>query len=109
MLRWWRKRKRKRILAGPFPEEWLQAIERDVALWRAVPAALRPRLLNDARLFIAERYWEPCAGIELTPSMCAVIAAQACVMTLGRSVDAFDHVRFDDPPVRRNRQPIHFN
>ena len=93
MLRWWRKRKRTRILAEPFPDEWLEAIERDVALWRAVPGASRPRLLDDARLFIAERYWEPCGGIELTPSMCAVIAAQACVLTLGRSVDAFDHVR----------------
>ena len=93
MLRWWRKRKRTRILAEPFPDEWLEAIERDVALWRAVPEASRPRLLDDARLFIAERYWEPCGGIELTPSMCAVIAVQACVLTLGRSVDAFDHVR----------------
>jgi len=93
MLRWWRKRKRARILAEPFPDEWLEAIERDVALWRAVPEASRPRLLDDARLFIAERYWEPCGGIELTPSMCAVIAVQACVLTLGRSVDAFDHVR----------------
>lgn len=93
MLRWWRKRKRARILAEPFPDEWLEAIERDVALWRAVPEASRPRLLDDTRLFIAERYWEPCGGIELTPSMCAVIAVQACVLTLGRSVDAFDHVR----------------
>jgi Mlc titration factor MtfA (ptsG expression regulator) len=93
MLKWWRKRKRARILAGPFPDGWLQAIERDVALWRAVPEAQRPRLLDDVRLFIAERYWEPCGGIELTPPMCAVIAAQACVLTLGRSVDAFDHVR----------------
>jgi Mlc titration factor MtfA (ptsG expression regulator) len=93
MLRWWRNRKRARILAEPFPDEWLRAIERDVALWRAVPEESRPRLLDDARLFIAERYWEPCGGIELTPSMCAVIAVQACVLTLGRSVDAFDHVR----------------
>ncbi len=93
MLGWWRRRRRARILAGPFPDGWLQVIERDVALWRAVPEDERHRLLDDARVFIAERYWEPCGGIELTPSMCAVIAVQACILTLGRSVDAFGHVR----------------
>lgn len=93
MLRWWRKRRRGRILAEPFPEEWRRRVERDVALWHALPEDLKPRLEDDLRLFIAERYWEPCGGIELTPPMCAVIAAQACILTLGRSVDAFDHVR----------------
>jgi len=93
MFRWWRRRKRARILAEPFPDDWLQVIERDVALWQAVPGAQRARLLDDTRLFIAERYWEPCGGLELTPAMCAVIAVQACILTLGRSVDAFDHVR----------------
>jgi Mlc titration factor MtfA (ptsG expression regulator) len=92
MLRWWRKRRRARILAEPFPDEWLRLIEREVALWHAVPEAERPRLMDDVRLFIAERSWEPCGGIDLTPPMCAVIASQACVLTLGRSVDAFDHV-----------------
>lgn len=93
MLRWWRNRRRRKILAEPFPEEWLRTIEREVALFQVIPDDRRPRLLDDARLFIAERYWEPCGGIELTAQMCAVIATQACVLTLGRSVDAFSHVR----------------
>ncbi|MCU0304174.1 MAG: M90 family metallopeptidase [Thermoanaerobaculales bacterium] len=93
MFRWWRRRRRARILAAPFPEDWLELIEGEVALWGAVPESERPRLMDDLRLFVAERSWEPCGGITLTPPMCAVIAAQACVLTLGRSVDAFDHVR----------------
>jgi MtfA peptidase len=93
MLRWWRNRRRARILEEPFPEEWLRRVERDVALWHAVPAEARPRLQDDLRLFMAERSWEPCGGIELSDEMRAVIAAQAAILTLGRSVDAFDHVR----------------
>ena len=93
MLRWFRKRRRERILAGPFPEDWLRSIERDVTLWHAVPEAAKQRLKGDLRIFVAERYWEPCGGLELNAPMCAVIAAQACILTLGRSVDAFDHVR----------------
>jgi len=93
MLGWLRRRRRARLIAEPFPEEWLRWIERHATLWHAVPADARPRLKDDLRLFVAERYWEPCGGLELEPPMCAVIAVQACVLTLGRSVDALDHVR----------------
>lgn len=93
MWAWWRRRRRQRLLAEPFPEAWRRAIERDVRLWAGVPADAKPKLEDDLRCFVAERSWEPCGGLELTEPMCAVIAAQACILTLGRSVDAFDHVR----------------
>lgn len=93
MFGWWRKRRRQRLLAEPFPEEWRREIEAEVSLWRAVPAESRGKLEDDLRCFVAERTWEPCGGLELTESMRSVIAAQACVLTLGRTVDAFDHVR----------------
>jgi Mlc titration factor MtfA (ptsG expression regulator) len=92
-LSFFRRRRRARILGTPFPDEWRIRLDLDVALWGAVPAVIRPRLADDLRLFIAERDWEPCGGISLDDPMRAVIAAQACVLTLGRSVDAFDHVR----------------
>jgi Mlc titration factor MtfA (ptsG expression regulator) len=92
-MRFLRRRRRAKILAEPFPDDWRVRLELDVALWRAVPEELRPRLEQDLRLFAAERDWEPCGGIDLDDEMRAVIAAQACVLTLGRSVDAFDHVR----------------
>lgn len=93
MLRWWRARRRRRVLSDPFPEEWRRTLDRDVRLWLAVPEADRGKLEDDIRVFVAERSWEPCGGLRLTGSMKAVIAAQACLLTLGRSVDAFDHVR----------------
>jgi hypothetical protein len=68
-------------------------IERRVSLWRAVPAGAKRKLEDDLRCFVAERDWEPCGGLELSEPMCAVIAAQASILTLGRSIDAFDHVR----------------
>lgn len=93
MLGLWRRWRRARLLGEPFPADWLLRIELDVALWRVVPEASRPRLLDDVRVFVAERSWEPCGGLRLEPPMCAVIAAQACVLTLGRTVDAFSQVR----------------
>lgn len=92
MLGWFRRRRRAKLLAAPFQDEWRLRLELDVALWGAVPAELRSRLEDDLRLFMAERYWEPCGGIQLDDAMRAMIAAQACILTLGRSVDAFQHV-----------------
>lgn len=88
-----RRRRRARVLGSPFPDGWRTYLQTKVALWPAVPDALRPRLEDDLRLFIAERDWEPCGGLVLGEEMCAMVAAQACVLTLGRSVDAWDHLR----------------
>lgn len=93
MLGWLKRRRRARLLAEPFPPEWRNVLERETALWRVVPRALRPKLEADLRVFAAERHWEPCGGLDLRGAMRAVIAAQACLLTLGRSVDAYDHVR----------------
>lgn len=93
MLGFLRRRRRARVLAQPFPQDWRVRLELDVALWRAVPVELKPRLEDDLRVFVAERTWEPCGGLVLDDAMQAVIAAQACMLTLGRTVDALDHVR----------------
>jgi Mlc titration factor MtfA (ptsG expression regulator) len=88
-----RRRRRSRLLAAPFPDEWRSRLARDWALWNMIPPAARARLEDDLRLFMAEREWEPCGGLLMDDSMRAVIAAQACLLTLGHSVDALDHVR----------------
>jgi hypothetical protein len=93
MIEFLRRRRRAKVVGSPFPDGWRTYLETNVALWFAVPDALRPRLEDDLRLFIAERDWEPCGGLVLDEEMCAMVAAQACVLTLGRSVDSWDHLR----------------
>lgn len=93
MFGWLKRRRRAQILSEPFPAEWGVLLDRDVALWRLLSEAERLRLQDDLRIFMAERNWEPCGGLEFTDAMRAVIAAQACILTLGRTVDAFAHVR----------------
>jgi MtfA peptidase len=93
MWTWLKRRRRARILSEPLPPSWREALDRGVALWRLFTDAERARLEDDLRVFLAERSWEPCGGLDLTEEMKAVIGAQACILTLGRSVDAFDHIR----------------
>ena len=91
MFRWLRERRRRRILAEPFPPEWEEMLG-GVALCKALPQPARERLRDDLRLFMAERHWEGCGGLELTDEIRVTVAAQAAILTLGRSVDAFGHV-----------------
>ncbi len=77
----------------PFPEEWEILLAKDLALWNSFDEDEKAKLRDDIRIFSHERTWEGCGGIELSMEMKVLIAAQACLMTLGRTVDAWDSIR----------------
>ncbi len=83
MVRWLTERRRRRILATPFPREWDDHIDRNVAIARRLDPVARTRLRDLVQVFVAERHWEGCGGLELTEEMQVTIAAQACVLLLG--------------------------
>jgi Mlc titration factor MtfA (ptsG expression regulator) len=92
MLGWLSKRRRDRILAEPFPDEWNDIIDRNVALARRLTRAERTRLAQLVQVFIAEKHWEGCGGLELTEEMQVTIAAQACILVLGRDDSLYSDV-----------------
>lgn len=84
MFRWLRSRRRDRILAEPFPAGWDAIIDANVAITRRLAPPERARLRELVQVFIAEKHWEGCGGLELTEEMQVTIAAQACILVLGR-------------------------
>lgn len=84
---WLKNRRRRRILAEPVPAAWLEVMARHFDLHVALVEPQRARLLDDLRLFIAEKDWEGCGGLELTDEMRVTIAAHACRMVLGLDID----------------------
>ncbi len=92
MLGWLSKRRRDRILAEPFPLEWDEIIDRNVALARRLTRSERTRLGQLVQVFIAEKHWEGCGGLELTEEMQVTIAAQACILVLGRDDSLYSDV-----------------
>jgi hypothetical protein len=93
MLRWLTERRRRRILEAPFPAAWDDHIDRNVAIARRLGAAERARLRELVQVFLAEKHFEGCGGLELTEEMQVTIAAQACVLVLGRDASLYDDVR----------------
>ncbi len=90
---WRKKRRRKRILAHPPARDWYQTLDAAVPWYRGWDDTLRQKLLDNTRIFIAEKSWEGCDGLKLTEEMQMVIAAQAAMMLVGIDEYFFDAVR----------------
>jgi Mlc titration factor MtfA (ptsG expression regulator) len=59
----------------------------------SVPAALKPRLDSLTAVFLGEKEFVGCGGLEVTPAMRLAVAAQACLLVLGREGPAYESLR----------------
>ena len=83
MLPFLRRRQRRKLLAQPFPAEWLEYLGRNVPLYERLPELEQRRLRDRARVLMAEKRWEGCGGQELRDEIRLTIAAQASLVALG--------------------------
>jgi Mlc titration factor MtfA (ptsG expression regulator) len=90
---WWRAYRQRRLLTHPFPAHWRKVLQRRVPLLRRLPVDLQLQLKKYIQVFVAEKAFIGCAGLQVTEEMRVVIAAQACLLVLNRSMQHFDHVR----------------
>jgi MtfA peptidase len=82
-------RRQRRLRARPFPKEWLSTVERNVPFFRWLSASDQGELLGHIQVFLAEKRFEGCAGLQLTDEIRVTIAAQACLLLLHRKTDYF--------------------
>jgi MtfA peptidase len=92
MFGWLTERRRKRILDEPFPAAWTEILAQNVAAYRLLDTDERQRLRELVQVFIAEKNWEGCGGLELDDEIRVTIAGSACLMILGRDHDLFKQV-----------------
>ena len=77
----WRLR---RALARPLTSGQLGIIERNLAQYRGMAPARRVELQGLVKHFLHHKTFVGCAGLEITEEMRVTIAAQACLLLLGR-------------------------
>lgn len=87
-----RRRRRKRIGAQPFPPRWLDVVTRNVPLYGCLPAVDQCELQRHIIIFLHEKTFEACGGLELTEDMAVTIAAHACLLLLHRETEHFPTV-----------------
>jgi Mlc titration factor MtfA (ptsG expression regulator) len=89
---WLARRRRKSLLARPFPEAWRAILQR-LPLHARLPGDLRRQLERRVQVFVAEKQFVGCAGLEVTDEMRVTIAAQAALLTLNRSAQPYPNLR----------------
>ncbi len=92
MFHWLSNRRRKKLAEAPFPPQWEEIVRRNVIHYCMLDAAERTRLQGFIQIFIAEKHWEGCGGLELTDEIRVTIAAQACLLLLGLPHDFYRNV-----------------
>ncbi len=81
----WQARRRARLRAQPFPPAWRRILRQRVPVVARLPADLQQRLKQHILVFLAEKPFIGCAGLAITDEVRVTIAAQACLLLLGRA------------------------
>jgi MtfA peptidase len=84
-----KRRRRRKLQAKPFPPAWLALLEQNVRFYADLVDADRRELLELVRIFMAEKSFEGCGGLELTDLIKVTITAQACRLLLHRETDLY--------------------
>jgi Mlc titration factor MtfA (ptsG expression regulator) len=92
MFDWWEQRRRRRILAAPFPDAWRSTLRRNMRHFGYLDAGEAARLCELVQVFVAEKYWEGCGGLEMSDEIRVTIAGQACLLALGFEREPYSNV-----------------
>ena len=92
MLAWLRARRRRAVLADPFPPHWDVVIRRNVARYGHLTPPQQARVRDATRILVAEKRFEGCGGLAVTPEMRVTVAAQAGLLLLADGHDYFARV-----------------
>ena len=92
MFHWLTDHRRKKLTEAPFPATWEEIVRRNVAHYCMLDTAEHVHLHALIQVFIAEKTWEGCGGLELTDEIRVTITAQACLLLLGLPHDYYRNV-----------------
>jgi MtfA peptidase len=84
VLSFLKRRRREGITAAPFPEEWRAIIDENMPYARRLSPEDRGELEEHVQVFLAEKSFEGCGGLEITDEIRVTIAAHACLLLLRR-------------------------
>lgn len=88
-----KKQQRAKLKAAPFPAHWSAIVERHFPLYARLPEEDRKELQGHIQVFLSEKRFEGCGGLEVTEEMKVCIAAQACLLLLHRDTDYYPGLR----------------
>jgi MtfA peptidase len=92
MFNWFAKQRRQKLAETPFPSGWEKVIQRNMAYYRILTDDERLRLRGLIQIFIAEKSWEGCGGLDMTDEIRVTVSAQACLLILNIPRNYYENV-----------------
>jgi Mlc titration factor MtfA (ptsG expression regulator) len=89
MLGFLKKRRRERLRAQPLPSGFEPILLANVPVYRRLPDDLRGQLHGHIQVFLAEKHFEGCNGLEITDEVRVTIAGEACLLILNRETNYY--------------------
>jgi MtfA peptidase len=89
----WRRHGSIRLRPEPIPERWREILARNVPLANGLSDEERERLLRLVQVFVHDKPFEGCGGLEITDEMRVTIAAHACLLLLHLDGPCYPRVR----------------
>ncbi len=88
-----RKRRREKLRSKELNPEWIEIIEKNIQFYSFLSPAMKKELHGLVQIFMNEKIFEGCRGLELTDEIKITIAAQACLLLLNRKSDIYPTLR----------------
>ena len=82
-------KRRRRSRSRPASEEWRSIISRNLPFFDRLLPNDQKELLGHVQVFLEEKRFEGCAGLQVTDEMRVTIATQACLLLLHRKTDYY--------------------
>jgi hypothetical protein len=103
---WLRNRRRRKLLAEPFPVRWEAVLRRNVWHYSRLSEAERAKLRDIMRVLVAEKGWEGGSGLFVTEEMKVTIAGVAALLLLGRDHDYYARINLIVVYPDKFRSPV---
>jgi MtfA peptidase len=89
----WLKQRRNRLQARPFPAMWAATVEHNLAIYTRLSSEERRRLQGHIQVFLTEKQFIGCNGLQVSDEMKLIIAAIACLLLLNERGQYFPKLR----------------
>jgi Mlc titration factor MtfA (ptsG expression regulator) len=89
LIKRWR---RGRVMQREFPREWERVLHENCGFYARLTDADRAELRRKMLVFLDEKHFEGCRGVEITDEIRVTIAAHACLLLLHRQTDFFPYL-----------------
>lgn len=81
---WWQRQRRRAVQQRPFPPRWRDILRQRMPLYARLPPDLQAQLRRLIQVFLTEKAFIGCQGLDVSDEMRVTVAAHACLLLLNR-------------------------